>query len=347
MLVNIKVNIDGLSPVLSVTVVVFNQREIIVNNLHCLARNSEEDIEILILEDCSDDNTLELLQEFVNDFDFNLYPNVKRIVLYRNRFSRFETWCEDFLIRSSISNTIILIQADMKIVTQGYDKRFFQGLEKNQDIFAISGRGIEPLEPVVTAFRKSLGSTVAYRDNLVLYAISILKSHFPKKAKKNNTELRPVKKENSNLISQRELEKIFIEQGHAGFVHDTSQSWNNLDLIGNSKLYVGQTIMRGPLAFRKNDYLKIGGFDTNSFFLGFDEHDLCLRALSKLKKRVAYLPMKYSSPLEHGSTRKKRTLRTELEILYFLIKISARRKHTSLWTIDLEKQQLRNIIIDN
>ena len=51
------------------------------------------------------------------------------------------------------------------------------------------------------------------------------------------------------------------------------------------KLYVGQTIMRGPILFNREKYFELGGLDSLRFFQGFDDHDFCARALLRVTAR--------------------------------------------------------------
>ena len=70
--------------------------------------------------------------------------------------------------------------------------------------------------------------------------------------------------------------------------------------------YYCETVNRGPMAFRKSDLVQMDYFDQENFFLGSDEHDFNLRTWLTTGQLPAYLPLKISSKLEWGSTRKKR-----------------------------------------
>lgn len=56
------------------------------------------------------------------------------------------------------------------------------------------------------------------------------------------------------------------------------------------------------------DYL-----DQSAFFLGYDDHDLCLRAAEK-GLRVGFFPVGFRSDPGWGSSRKKRTLASEFSL---------------------------------
>ncbi len=70
--------------------------------------------------------------------------------------------------------------------------------------------------------------------------------------------------------------------------------------------YYCETVNRGPMAFRKSDLVQMDYFDQENFFLGSDEHDFNLRTWLTTGQLPAYLPLRISSKLEWGSTRKKR-----------------------------------------
>jgi len=70
--------------------------------------------------------------------------------------------------------------------------------------------------------------------------------------------------------------------------------------------FLCETVNRGPLAFRRHDLERLNYFDAENFFLGNDDHDLNLRAWISRGQLPAYVPMKVSSRLQEGSTRKKR-----------------------------------------
>jgi hypothetical protein len=83
----------------------------------------------------------------------------------------------------------------------------------------------------------------------------------------------------------------------------------------SNQIWAGESVMRGPLILDKALYEKLGGFNIRGFFLGYDDSDLCYRAVER-GFRVAYVPLLYSSPLELGSTRKKRKLIPRIFLLF-------------------------------
>ena len=89
-----------------------------------------------------------------------------------------------------------------------------------------------------------------------------------------------------------------------------------------NNIWVSETIMRGPIIFDKSKYISVGGFNLDSFFLGFDDHHLFLNAFVQKGFRCGYTPIDYFTYPEGGSTRKRRNLRTMVIIYQHLLRIS-------------------------
>ena len=67
-----------------------------------------------------------------------------------------------------------------------------------------------------------------------------------------------------------------------------------------------ETVVRGPLCFRRRDLLALGLLDEGNFFLGYDEYDLHARGRAR-GLGCAYVPMQLNIPLAIGSTRQVRS----------------------------------------
>jgi len=129
---------------------------------------------------------------------------------------------------------------------------------------------------------------------------------------------------------EMQSDKDFLKLGKAGRLGNLIDHQFRLDTTRPPKVYLGETIMRGPLLIDKEKYLELGGFNTEAFFLGFDDHDFCLRA-NLNNYRVGYTPVGFSAPLKEGSTRKKRTALSEFLIFLNIIRISSSREESLLW----------------
>ncbi len=315
----------------------------------------ELDFELNILDDCSNDNTCQVVLNFLNSYSL-INSRLVSYKFYTSSKSLFEVTSEDFLIRKSEGDFIICIQSDMYINEKGFDLKFLNAFSKNDDIFILSGRGTHRFQRVFNDYRKGLGSDRSYGNKLFIHILILLRrssmmtfekfvpsnvvravSSFRqnisiKSSKINNLEMQELQLNSSSdnpMASILPSEIDFKTSGEAGRLGSLILITDGIH--SGHKIWLSETVMRGPLFFRKKDYIDLGGFDTKSFFQGFDEHDLILRAWLKLKKRAGYLHVGFSSPLEIGTTRKPRTLLNEFTILRRLIGIRGQRKRSMLY----------------
>jgi hypothetical protein len=143
----------------------------------------------------------------------------------------------------------------------------------------------------------------------------------------------------SEIYSGNDLEN-FLVLGEAGRLGNQIE-WN-LDekILSECYIYVGQTIMRGPLAIQRRKYLELGGFKTDAFFQAYDDHDFVLRGFFEKQYRVGFVPINFSSPISDGSARNVKSLLAEYEILKNIIRIRNERKKSLLYLLDIEASVL-------
>jgi glycosyltransferase involved in cell wall biosynthesis len=292
----------------SIVMPVFNQENIIKKNLEALRSNVGTISELIIINDASEDDTDSKILEFMGGFS-PIQNNIRRIKYYSFKRQGFETWCDFFGISQSVGTFIIEIQADMRIVEKNFDGKMIKNLINNPDIFMLSGRGIMTFNEILNTFRKSLG-------NEAVTSASILRKFFRRIVKNrspvDDTHTVSVVCDSNNFDSFEPSKEIFYlakRAGRLGRLVDT-----NLE-IQTKNLYVGETVMRGPICFNKEKYHSIGQFNKNSFFLGYDEHDLNIRARLHHDLKAGYVPISFESPLELGSMRKARSKKSRLEVL--------------------------------
>lgn len=259
-------------PEVSFVVPVYNQEKLIIENLNSILENSELLHELVVVLDKSTDASKEVVEKWAKNHIFGAYTS--RVVLVAASSPLYETVADCIGIHYSTAEYIVEIQSDMTIQDFGFDKRLVSGLQQNNDLFALSGRGIHPASWVL-------------QPKLMSRPLRLLDSIQLKFATRN------LKYKVSNWVWA-----IFGTAGRVGRLMDFEIS---IDKI--SRIYVGGFVMRGPLAFSKSKYEELGGFDTDHFFLGNDDHDIVLRAHILQGWKSAFLPINYSSPLEFGSTR--------------------------------------------
>ncbi len=300
----------------SFVIPVHNQREIIARNLEslfsCVTLNSE----IILVDDSSSDGSKE---EILNAILGKVPQEIKRVSLYRFEQPIFESACDDFGIKNASGEYIIEIQADMQIKEIGFDKKMTRVLRENPDIFMLSGRGVMRFDEIAEIYSNSRGTESNFSKNLTS---SIWKNFIKVVQKNNEIELRKTNAATpvpdlyffESLIFPTKDQ--FSESGKAGRLGPLIEI-NPIDT--RRLLYVGDTVMRGPICFKRDRYVELGGFNLESFFLGYDEHELNLRARVKGGWRSGFLSIDFVSPLSDGSMRKGRSFKSKLE-LYLAIK---------------------------
>jgi len=308
----------------SIVIPVFNQELIIVDHLKSIIRNCTTDCEIIILNDASTDDTLRSLKFFLSNIEIELSSFVLQISLYSFKKQVFETFCDITGFNLSTGKFIIEIQADMKIKEYGFDSKLLKILKINQDIFLLSGRGVVSASEIKEEYNSSNGSAIASSKNL-FYSIKsrIIPIKISKVAESNisNNELiiNPNPDEFLNLCRAGRLGRLIAQK-----------PTNNLNL-----LYVGDSGIRGPICFEKKRYVLLGGLNYGAFFLGFDDHEINIRAKQMYGWKSAYIFIDFDCDLDLGSTRKQRSRITSFYIWMFVIHIS--KQKNSIKELDINQ----------
>lgn len=319
---------------ISVVMPIFNQALIIHDVLDCLTKCMTLSYELIIIDDASEDSTLEIVIKTIKAL-IERNTNCKSVRVYSFNSSVFETKCDSFGISVSKSKYILEIQADMFIYERGFDRKLVRAAETYSDVLMISGRGVEQLMPISRAFVSSKGSNLRDGDSLRRYIGKRFRNQFQRalnfKSRQVLNEV-PSKFDFSGIPTDKYVlpSKIeFLTLGYTGRLGMSINECYSDTSLRERSLYIGETVMRGPLLIRKDAYEFIGGFNTEGFFLGYDDHDLSARAL-KFGFRVGFVPIGFQSPLFLGSSRKVRTIATEFQILRHLIRIRKNYHNTDL-----------------
>ena len=325
---------------LTVVIPVFNQQENICRNLEALVSSLTMSTRIVIVDDASTDKTFDTLITFLEAFRPG---DCISIELKRNQVPKYETACDYLGFHDAKSPYLLEVQADMEINDLGFDRRLVTQLEENPDLIAVSGRGTEPLGPIIERYRRTAGSELANGKTLFRHIINRLyfQAMALSRGKGKNRNLPPelTPHAESEPLIFPEIES-FCKTGSAGRVGLLIDSPIKAEEFGGA-LWLGQTVMRGPLMIDRKKYVELGGFDCSKFFLGFDEHELFLKAYLLKGYRVGFTPVEFVSPLEHGSTRRRRNLKQELELLKHLTRIASGRKKSYLYSAN--EEQIRRL----
>ena len=222
----------------------------------------------------------------------------------------------------------------MLIKERDFDKRLISLLHAYPDMFALSCRGTHALKPILLDLSKNKGSDITdkiFRFRFlkkVIFKTRLEVNRVMKKKKVRERAQASTIHMSSNAIlgnSASTLDKIFPrsitqstyeEAGFIGYFIDLIP-YNQFDSFTEqvekrfNQIWLGETIMRGPLVFSRLNYLAEGGFNIDAFFQGNDDHDLFLR-IKKKGKLVGFTPIHFSSPTHLGNARQKRKIRSNL-----------------------------------
>lgn len=333
-------NLKGLSNdkiITSIVIPVFNQESRIIQNVRSILENSILAHEIIIINDSSTDNTLGvLITELPNII--NLSKFCCSISLWHFKRPVYETQCDVSGIEISKAKYILEIQADMKILEYGFDKKFLQAIQSYSDIIMLSGRGTEKVSDFYSFYLESMWpekiisrSFCSYIFKLltrfIKHLIPIFTLTFIKNYSKDRNFLKP-------HLFKNEIFPDSNSFGKSGRAGKLGLNVNANIFCDKRKIWLGETVMRGPLFIDKKKYYEVGGFDIEKFFLGFDDHDLAVRSWALRNYRCGYVPVNYFSPLEDGSTRKNKSLEQEIQLIRNLFRIKNKWKNSFLFNYE-------------
>jgi glycosyltransferase involved in cell wall biosynthesis len=317
--------------VIDLIVVAYNNEKIILNNVISIISNVKSDFRLIIINDCSTDNTLSELKKIR---EFNNNNKMKKIEIINNRYPKFETKCENNGLKKAKSKYVILLQADMFIQEFGFDQKLICAMEKYTDLLLISGRGGENLLELKEAFLASKGFQRLLNKNL-------LKHYYGRIFKSEKKSKQKLDKEVG--IINLDIPK-FLGSGSIGKIGENAQGkFSKQDLLDN-KIYVCSSVIRGPLIIDLEKFKKIGFFDYRYFFQGWDDHDACFRAFDQYRWRVGFVPVQYFSdihPKEYTQfSLKRKSFINEMMILINILKLSIFWKKSSLYKLFKEEIRL-------
>jgi glycosyltransferase involved in cell wall biosynthesis len=325
---------DGVSEQVTVVIPVFNQERVIRRNLQSLVASLTLPSRIIVINDGSRDETEQAVLETFVDLE-ELNPELT-FELHSLSSGCYETACDSLGIGLARTRWLIEVQADMTISDPGFDKRLLDAMRAYPDIFAISGRGVEPISPVLASYKRSAGSDQAKGQTLLNHCINTLVSRLRPFQSRAANELGPKPIDHATNGKNKEAEifpdwNTFQLSGRAGRVGSLIEHAAYLRKP-RREVWIGETIMRGPLLMDLDKYFKIGGLDSKAFFQGFDEHDLMLRA-RQAGYKVGFSHVEFESPLAVGTTRKMKAISTELSILKQLWRIQSHRQRSLLFRV--------------
>jgi hypothetical protein len=277
--------------------------------------------ELILIDDASTDDSFRIALDWA-DGALQRSPNLGRIRLFQNSKELFETQCDAIGFQAATGRYLLEIQIDMKVYEHAFDLKLIDAISSYEDILMISGRGTHPLTESAIDF---MATTNRYQGPFALLRLTF-------RIVLELTQFRRCKKFLLRAI-KRAIQLIYF---HPNDLHEHTQinvcpSEEEFELTGRAgrlgsqidlrlsghcqqmrNIWLGQTVMRGPLMIDSHLYSSIGGLDNNHFFLGNDDHDLAYRGYREKKLRCGFVPVGFESPLAEGSTRKRSRIRSEV-----------------------------------
>ena len=322
-------------PEISIVIPFFNRQEDLEVNLDQLVSVLTLPVELILINDSSEDESLRTLIEW-QSARLDAFGTVVAITIYSSVSQQFETRCDHFGIEKSQSSFVLEVQADMFIEEFGFDARLLKAISSRGDLVAVSGRGCHKFEEIFDAFDSSMGAATFDDLNFATFFINRMRAFTKLFIRRRNFRFRapsgPVSSE-INRISHSKCIFPFLDSfqisGRAGKLGQLIDLSINTPKELSNVIWISDTVMRGPLLIDKTKYFELGGFDIHCFFLGYDEHDLFLRA-SFHGYRCGYVPIDFRSPLESGTSRTPRSLKTEWELTKSVLRVRRHRKNCAI-----------------
>ena len=295
------------APICSVVIPMYKRADRVCDMLDGLGSSLTLPAEVIVIDDASRDSTLAEVLTWADKL-VTTDTNVTRVVVLQNRWAHFETYCDVVGFRFATAPYVIEVQADMQIDDLGFDHRMISALESHTDIVAISGRGVHSLRDV----RSFLWEPWPF-GRRAAQVFRVMADFRWARAKRQRETAAP---RHGVVLPNDEL---FLASGHAGRLGSAIESVLDASSTNLRRIWIGDTVMRGPFAFHRERYEAVGGFDTRRFFLGNDDHDFCARA-RRYGFRVGFVPVKFISPLCDGTTRQRKSMWTRFRIAGLLVR---------------------------
>ena len=296
---------SGIEPIFGVVIPVYNAELTIGRVLEGAWLAMDLPSHFVVIIDNSPDSSLEhVLNFFHSKHDSKLHS----YTVLESHEGLHETRCDNVGFRFLKTTEFFLeLQADIVIRDLKLGSKLKSIFDKNMDIFSISGRGGHQQ---LRNYNPRLVSKTSY------YVFKDIVLRNLKSAKRIDTfnDIRPIDNDDE-----------FLENGKVGFLDGSFNG--RCDWKNDTLLYVTETVMRGPLAFRASTMRELDFMNYISHPLASDDHELNLRAWLDFEMKSAFLPMKLESNLEWGSDRRKKPFKMEVaNLIRYLLSIKNKRK---------------------
>lgn len=124
----------------SIITPIYNQENIVVENLQSVINNTSDYFEIIIILDYCFDNTEQNIMNFLSSYENNVDNFMQITILKNEEKPLFETKCDNIGFKLSSGKYCLEIQADMKMVEKGYNLHLTKPFNVLDNVIAVSGR---------------------------------------------------------------------------------------------------------------------------------------------------------------------------------------------------------------
>ena len=120
---------------------IFNQEKRLIEVLSKVIEHAELPFNMILIDDASDDDSLERAKFFVADLQAKKTKKVVDILLVQNKTPIYETACDNQGFRLANTDYIIEIQSDIHVEEFGFDEKMIHAMNR-LDLGAVSGRHV-------------------------------------------------------------------------------------------------------------------------------------------------------------------------------------------------------------
>lgn len=126
--------------VYSVVVPIFNQENIIVENLKSIIYNTLDNFEIILILDYCFDSTQINIMDFLENYENTITNFIQIKIIINEEKPLFETKCDNIGFKCAVGKYCLEIQADMKMTEYGYNLHLTKPFLILDNVIAVSGR---------------------------------------------------------------------------------------------------------------------------------------------------------------------------------------------------------------
>ncbi len=272
-------------PVFYIGIPVKNQEIIIEEVLEHLIVRLTSPTEIGLLFDNCTDLSFQRARDFLMR-EMGTHENLIRVHFLRSEDELFESTCENLLFELSDARYLVSFQSDVLLLDGTFFERCKKAFAKVDHLLGVSGRATIPLMPI---------KSISMRLTSLLSVGNLLSALLPR------------------FFQKRYLGPFLNGFSYFGDTSGYPTPVMNFSRSQVNSVYIGQSLIRGPIVWSREKFEILGGFNDVSYFLGRDDCDISLRGLV-LDFKVGFLPCVQTSNPKNGTTRKPRTPSAQLRL---------------------------------